>query len=87
MLLYGSLITKEFKKKHSPRTVGGVKMGSQGGEDLQQGGSWRTGAGKAAAGRVVVPCLCAKKLGGTTGEQDRPRNTGLQRREIEPQNL
>ena len=31
--LYGSLTTKELKKKHSFRLVGGVEMGSQGGED------------------------------------------------------
>ena len=27
--LYGSLTTKELKKKHSPRLVRGVEMGSQ----------------------------------------------------------
>ena len=34
-----------------------------------------------------VPHLCADKLGGTTGEQDkdRPRNPGFQYREIKPQ--
>ena len=36
--LYGSLTTKELKKKHSPRLVGGVKIGSWGKE-----GSWQTG--------------------------------------------
>ena len=35
--LYGSPVTKELKKKHSSRLVGGVEMGSQGGEDVQQG--------------------------------------------------
>ena len=43
--LYGSPTTKELKEKHSSRPVGGVELGSQGGEDSLQGGSWRTGAG------------------------------------------
>ena len=41
--LYGSPTTKELKKKHSSRPVGGVQTGSQGGEDWWQGSSWRTG--------------------------------------------
>ena len=40
--LYASLTTKELKKKHPFRWVGGVEMGSGGGEDTQQGSSWRT---------------------------------------------
>ena len=35
--LYGSLTTKELKKKHSSRLVGGAERGSRGGEDMQQG--------------------------------------------------
>ena len=35
--LYGSLTTKELKKKHSSRPVGGAEAGSPDGEDLQQG--------------------------------------------------
>ena len=31
--LYGSLTTKQLKKKHSSRPIGGVEMGSRGGED------------------------------------------------------
>ena len=49
--LYLSLTTRELKKKHSFRLVGGAEMGSQGGEDVQQGGGWKTGEGKASAGR------------------------------------
>ena len=41
--LYGSLTTKELKKKHSSRLVGGVEMGNQGIEDERQCGSWWTG--------------------------------------------
>ena len=35
--LYGSLTTKELKKKHSPRLVGGEETGNHGREDAQQG--------------------------------------------------
>ena len=47
-----------------------------GGEDLQQGKSWQTRAGKAVAGRVSSPTLCADKLGGTTKEGDRLHKPG-----------
>ena len=40
--LYRSLTTKELKKKHASRTIGGVETGSRGGEDSWQGSSWRT---------------------------------------------
>ena len=57
--LYASPTTKEIKKKHSSRPVGGAEMGSRGREDSQQGGGWRTQqggglwnrAGQAAASR------------------------------------
>ena len=48
--LYGSLTTKELKKKHSSRPVGGAEMSSQLGEDSQQSSGWRTGTGKVMAG-------------------------------------
>ena len=51
--LYGSLTTKELKKKHSSRLIGGAEMASQGREDSWQGGSWRTGASKVVTGRPV----------------------------------
>ena len=47
--LYGSLTTKELKK-HSFRPVGGAETGSQGGEDSQQDGGWRTRVGEEEAG-------------------------------------
>ena len=66
--LYGSLTTKELKKKYSSRLVGGVETGS---------GVERT-CSKAAAGGPgqvrqwlvdpAVPYLCADKLEETTGE-------------------
>ena len=40
--LYGSLITKELKKKHSFRLVGAAEMGSPGAEDSWQGSGWRS---------------------------------------------
>ena len=63
------MTTKELKKKHSSRPVGGMEMGSWSGEDSQQGGGWRTtgqseaeasGSGKAAAGRVGCPTFVCK---------------------------
>ena len=52
---YGSLTTKELKKKHSSRPVGGVETGSQGREDTWQDSGWRTWAGEMMAGRVGSP--------------------------------
>ena len=59
--LYGSPTTKELKRKHLSRLVGGVETGS-----------WveRT-QGKAVAGGLVVKHLCADKPGGTPRERDR----------------
>ena len=51
--LYRSLTTKELKKKHSSRPVGGAEMGSMVREVSLQGSSWRTQAGEAAVGRPV----------------------------------
>ena len=48
--LYGSLTSKELKKKQSSRLVGGAETGSWGGEDSWQGGSWRPRMGKVVAG-------------------------------------
>ena len=58
-------------------------MGSQGGEDLRQGGSWQTqgggglwsGVGKAAAGSEAA----------AGGPGDRPCNPEFQQGEIKPQ--
>ena len=46
------MTTKEIKKKHSSRPVGGVEMGSQGGEDAWQGSDWRIWVGEAVAVRL-----------------------------------
>ena len=40
--LYGSPTTKELKKKHSFRLVGGVEKDIHLIEDTQQGGGWQT---------------------------------------------
>ena len=55
--LCGSPTTKELKKKHSPRLVGGAEMGSQAGRWAIH---WLA--------QQVVPHLSADKPGGTTGE-------------------
>ena len=66
--LYKSLTTKELKKKHSSRQVGGVETGSGGREELWQGSDWWTGR----------PHISMQiKLGVTTGEQDIPSNPGF----------
>ena len=62
---YGSLTTKQLKKKYSCRLVEGVAMRSQGREDLQQGSSWRT---ERARWWLVVTHIHVGNLGGTTGE-------------------
>ena len=65
-----------------------------GGEDSQQGSSWQTqrggglhsGAGEAAQlADPVAPHSCIDDSGGMAGEQNRPRNPGLQLGEIKPQ--
>ena len=57
--LYGSPTTKELKKKHSSKLVGGVEMGSQGGKDLQRGLAARQWledqVGEAVAGKLGGP--------------------------------
>ena len=40
--LYGSPTTKELKKKHSSRPVGGEETGNLGTENTEQGSSWQT---------------------------------------------
>ena len=57
--LHESLTTKELKKKHSSRLVGGAEAGSQGGEDTRHG----SGADWA------IPHLCVDKPGGRTWER------------------
>ena len=83
MELYGSLTTKEIKKTHSSRLVGGAEMGS-----------WvdRTHS-KVAAGRPseVVDCgagwarlqLVGEAAAGGPG--DRSHNPEFQHREMKPQ--
>ena len=73
-------------------------MGSQGGEDSQQGsGLWTQRGGRLwnradqdAASRPhkvdpAAPHSYIDKLGGMAGEQNRPHNPGLQPGEIKPQ--
>ena len=53
--MYGSPTTKELKKKHSSRSVGGTEMGS-----------WVEGT--LCMEDQAVPHLCVDKPGGTPGE-------------------
>ena len=63
------MTTKELKKKHSSRPVGGLETGSWGREDLWQGGSWRTRWERQQLEERADPCLHVDKPGGTTGEK------------------
>ena len=93
--LYASLTTRELKKKHSFRPVGGAEMGSQ--AERIQGGVAAGRLSEGAAGGLerdkwqmadwAVPHLHVDKPGGISGWRDRPQNPGFQQREIKPQNL
>ena len=72
--LYGSPTTKELKKKHSSRPVGGAETGSQGTEDSQQGSGWQSG----------WSYICMRI---NPEECNRPCNPGFQLGETKPQNL
>ena len=77
MELYGSPTTKELKKKHSSRPVGGAEMGSRGREDLQQGNGWQTGQS-----HISVWINWEEQL-----RSDRPQNPGSQCGEMKSQNF
>ena len=97
--LYGSPTTKDLKKKHSSRVEGGAETGSRaertwGKAVLEdpggQGCGWRARRWMADLARQrianwAVPHSSADKLGGRTGEQDRPWNPGFQLGEIKLQ--
>ena len=53
--LYVSPTTKELKKKHLLRLVGGAENGSQVERTEWQGGSWRNRMGEVAASRAGGP--------------------------------
>ena len=73
--LYGSLTTKELKKKHSFRLVGGAGWGPGG-----QGAGWWT-----RQSHTFTLCPCKPR--GTTEEWDRLYSPEFQWEEIKPQNL
>ena len=88
--LSGNLTTKELKKKHSSRLVGGAEMGNEHEEELRQGGRWQTRWARLMLQQLMahtVPHLPVEKPGGTTGEQDRSRKPGFQCGKIKLQNL
>ena len=82
--LHGTLTTKELKK-HSPRPVGGAEMGSQVERTLHKAAAGGPGRARWGLAEQAVPHSRANKPGGTTWEQDRPHNLGLQLREIKLQ--
>ena len=99
--LYGSSTTKEIKKKHSSRPVGGAETGSRAERTCSKvaaGGPSEMvdcGTGQARLQLAypirwwladpAAPPSHIDKLGGMAGELSRPSNPGLQRREIKPQ--
>ena len=86
--LYGNPTTKELKKKHSRRLVGGAERGSWTERTHSKTASRRLGQAKRWwLVDWVVPHLCADKLGETTGEQNRLHNPGFQYGEMKPQNF
>ena len=66
--LYGSPTTKELKQKHSSRMVGGEETGSQGGDNLRQGGSWtgRSGSWQSGGSHIRVQINWEEQLGSET---------------------
>ena len=82
--MYGSPTTKELKKKYSSRLIGGVEMGSRGGEDLGQASDWRTRAGKVAAGKAGSPTYVQINWEEQLGSKI---DLTAQLREMKPQNL
>ena len=83
--LYGSPTTKELKKKHSSRLVGGAEMSSQADRICSKAAAGRLG--NVVAGGAGGPIFVSTKPGGTTGEQDRLCYPGFQRGKTKPQNL
>ena len=79
----GSPTTKEIKKKHSSRPVGGAEMGSR--MERTHGKPGAGGPSKVADCGVgwVKLQLASEAAGGGPG--DRPLNPGLQYGEIKPQ--
>ena len=86
--LHGSPTTKKLKKKHSPRPVGGVEMAARGREGKlgYKGCSARWWTWWVRQ-QLVDGTFHMDQPRGTTGEQDRLCNPGLQIREIKLQNL
>ena len=74
-----NLTTKEIKKKHSSRLVGGVETGSRGREDSQPGSGWRTGQGAGLQTRrshICVQINQEEELGSKTDLATQGSSTG-----------
>ena len=84
MELYGSLTTKDLKKKHSSRPVGGAGMGSRAERPCGKAAAVGPGPARWWLADWVVPHLHVEKSGGTAGEWDRPCNPGFHCRDSKP---
>ena len=82
--MYGSPTTKELKKKHSSRSVGGVETGSRAERTL--GKAATRGPSKVADCGVGWAKLQLASEAAAGGPGDRSCNPGLQCGEIKPQN-
>ena len=76
--LYGCPTTKELKKKHSPRLVGGVETDSQAERTHSKAAAGGPGQARWWLADRAVPHPRADKPGGTTGERDIPCKPGFQ---------
>ena len=85
--LHGSLTTKELEKKHLSRLVGEAEMGSWVEKTCSNAAAGELGWARWWLGVGAVPHPCADKLGGTTGELDRPFKPEFQHRKRKSQNL
>ena len=85
--LYGSLKTKELRKKHSSGPLGWAEIGSQVGKTCCKATVEGPGRERQWLTDFILPHLHAEKPGRTTVAQDRPQKSGFQHREIKPQNL
>ena len=74
--LYGSPKTKELKKKHPCRQVGGAQIGTEWRELMARW--WLEHWARQWLVEWAVPHLCVNKLGGTTGKRDKLCNPGFQ---------
>ena len=77
--MYGSPTTKEIKKKHSPRPIGGVEMGSQAEMTHCKAAGWRTRQGcdwRSGRSHIHVQINREEQLGSKTDRATQGSNRG-----------